>query len=146
MCSGSLRSKIWQASTSGEGNMAKGNGNRNQESDATGVIHSVSREARRFPPQPGFTARALIKDQAAYDKMYRRSIDEPEAFWAEVAAAELSWSKRWTKVLDWQLPWARWFDGGELNVSANCLDRHLATRGDKEALLWEGEPHADGKI
>ena len=126
--------------------MAKGNGNRNQESDATGVIQSVSREARRFPPPPAFKARALIKDQAAYDNMYRRSIDEPEAFFAEMAKAELTWSKPWTKVLDWQLPWARWFDGGEINLSANCLDRHLGTRGDKVALLWEGEPQPGGPM
>src|SRR5215471_7505948 len=118
--------------------MSKENGNHG--GDASGVIKSVSREARRFPPPPAFTARALIKDAADYERKYRRSIEEPEAFWGETAAAELEWSKPWTKVLDWQLPWARWFDGGELNVSANCLDRHLATRGDKVALDWEGEP------
>jgi acetyl-CoA synthetase len=124
--------------------MAKENGN--QGTDATGVIHSVSREARRFPPPPAFTAQALIKDAAEYERQYRRSIDEPEAFWGEMARAELSWSKPFTKVLDWQLPWARWFDGGELNLSANCLDRHLATRGDKVALLWEGEPGDERKL
>jgi acetyl-CoA synthetase len=117
-----------------------------QGTDATGVIHSVSREARRFPPPPAFTKNALLNDAAAYEKAYRRSIEEPEAFWAETAKAELAWMKPWTKVLDWQLPWAKWFDGGELNVSANCLDRHLATRGDKIALVWEGEPQPGGKI
>ena len=113
--------------------------------DATGVIKSVSRESRRFPPPAAFTKRALVNDAAAYERDYRRSIEEPEAFWAETAKKELLWSKPWTKVLDWQLPWAKWFDGGELNVSANCLDRHLATRGDKVALVWEGEPVANGK-
>src|SRR5436309_691255 len=122
--------------------MAKENGNHG--SDASGVIKSVSREGRLFPPPPAFTAGALINDAAAYERLYQRSINEPETFWAEMAGAELAWSKPWTKVLDWQLPWARWFDGGELNVSANCLDRHLATRGDKVALLWEGEPSAAG--
>jgi acetyl-CoA synthetase len=116
-----------------------------QGSDATGVIHSVSREARRFPPPPAFAKHALLNDAAAYEKAYRRSIEEPEAFWGETAKAELDWMKPWTKVLDWQLPWAKWFDGGELNVSANCLDRHLATRGDKVALVWEGEPQPGGK-
>jgi acetyl-CoA synthetase len=113
---------------------------------STGVIQSVSREARRFPPPPAFAKRALINDAAAYEKAYRRSIDDPEGFWAETAEAELLWTKPWTKVLDWQLPWAKWFDGGELNVSANCLDRHLATRGDKVALIWEGEPQQGGAI
>ncbi|HVR60866.1 MAG TPA: acetate--CoA ligase [Polyangia bacterium] len=114
--------------------------------DATGVIQSVSREARRFPPPASFTARALIKDQATYERLYRRSIDEPEAFWSEMAVAELTWTKTWTKVLDWKLPWARWFDGGEINLSANCLDRHLGARGDKVALLWEGEPGDQKKL
>jgi acetyl-CoA synthetase len=122
--------------------MANDNGN---HGDGSGVIHSVSREARRFPPPAAFKARALI-DEAEYERLYKRSIEEPEAFWAEMAGSELVWSKQWSKVLDWKLPWARWFDGGELNVSANCLDRHLAARGDKVALLWEGEPQPDGKI
>jgi acetyl-CoA synthetase len=109
-------------------------------SDNSGVISSVSREdRRRFPPSSAIRARAWL-DEAAYERLYRRSIDEPEAFWAETARAELAWSKPWDRVLDWQPPFARWFDGGELNVSANCLDRHLAARGDKVAILWEGEP------
>jgi len=119
-------------------------GDEHKGTEGTGVIQSVSREARRFPPPASFTARALIRDAAEYERQYRRSIDEPEAFWAEMAKAELLWSKPWTKVLDWQPPFARWFDGGELNVSANCLDRHLAVRGDKVALVWEGEPTSDG--
>src|SRR5450432_805497 len=114
--------------------------NEGKGNDATGVIQSVSREARRFPPPPAFTKRAVVGDAAAYERDYRRSIEEPEAFWAETARRELAWSKPWTKVLDWQPPWAKWFEGGELNVSANCLDRHLAARGDKVALVWEGEP------
>src|SRR3954464_2144782 len=122
--------------------MANDNGN---HGDGSGVIHSVSREARRFPPPAAFKARALI-DEAEYERLYKRSIEEPEAFWAEMAGSELVWSKQWSKVLDWKLPWARWFDGGELNVSANCLDRHLAARGEKVALLWEGEPQPNGAV
>jgi acetyl-CoA synthetase len=118
--------------------MASENGKDGTE--ATGTIRSVSRETRKFPPAAAFTARALVNDAAAYEREYRRSIEQPEAFWGETAARELQWSKPWTNVLDWQSPWARWFDGGELNVSSNCLDRHLATRGDKVALVWEGEP------
>ena len=114
--------------------------------DAKGTIQSVSREARRFPPPADFAARALFGDAAAYEKLYRRSIDDPEGFWAETARAELLWSRPFTKVLSWNLPWARWFDGGELNLSANCLDRHLATRADKVALDWEGEPGDSRKL
>src|SRR6187551_439567 len=108
-------------------------------SEGTGVIQSVSRETRRFPPPADAVARALV-DAATYERLYRRSVEDPEGFWADMAKAELTWSKPWTSVLDWKPPFARWFDGGELNVSVNCLDRHLATRGDKTALLWEGEP------
>ena len=98
--------------------------------------------ARRdlFPPPADFAARALINDAAAYEKLYRRSIDDPEGFWAETARAELTWSRDFKKVLDWKLPYSKWFEDGQINLSANCLDRHLATRGDKVALDWEGEP------
>jgi len=108
-------------------------------SETSGVIQSVSREARRFPPPAAAVSRSLL-DAATYDKLYRRSVEDPEGFWADMARSELQWSKPWTKVLDWKPPFARWFDGGELNVSVNCLDRHLEKRGDKTALLWEGEP------
>src|SRR4029077_8006722 len=111
-----------------------------RSNEGSGVIQSVSREARRFPPPPDFAARARVNDPAAYEQLYRRSIDDPEGFWAETARAELQWSKPFTEVLRWTLPWAQWFADGELNLSENCLDRHLATRGDKVALDWEGEP------
>jgi acetyl-CoA synthetase len=115
-------------------------------SDGSGVIQSVSRESRRFPPPADFAARARISDAAEYERLYQRSIKEPEAFWRDTANAELTWSKPFTKVLDWKSPWARWFDDGEINLSANCLDRHLETRGDKVALLWEGEPGDERKL
>jgi acetyl-CoA synthetase len=89
-------------------------------SDNTGVIQSVSREVRVFPPPAAAAARALV-DAETYEKMYRRSVDDPEGFWADMARAELTWSKPWDRVLDWKPPVARWFDGGELNVSVNCL-------------------------
>jgi acetyl-CoA synthetase len=114
-------------------------------SEEVGVIHSMSREVRRFPPSPAAKSRALI-DEATYERMYKQSVEEPEVFWAEQAQAELTWTKKWDRVLDWQPPFARWFDGGELNVSANCLDRHLTQRGDKTAILWEGEPGEVRKI
>ncbi len=90
--------------------------------------------------RPEFTAKARLRDVAEYQRMYRRSIDDPEGFWGDTARAELTWTKPFKKVLSWDLPWAKWFEDGELNLSANCLDRHLATRGDQTAILWEGEP------
>jgi acetyl-CoA synthetase len=114
--------------------------------DASGVIQSVSRESRLFPPPSDFKARARTTDAAEYEARYRRSIDDPEGFWADAAREELAWTKPFTKVLDWKLPYARWFYDGELNLSANCLDRHLATRGDKVALEWEGEPGDSKKL
>jgi acetyl-CoA synthetase len=120
--------------------------NEQSKTDASGVIKSVSRESRRFPPPADFTRRALLNDAEAYERMYRRSIDDPAGFWAETARAELAWTRPFTQVLSWDLPWARWFEDGELNLSANCLDRHLAARGDKVAIEWEGEPGDSRKI
>jgi len=103
-------------------------------------IDSTLRENRVFPPPAEFSAKAHIKSLAEYEALYKRSIDDPEGFWAE-AAAELHWFKTWDKVLDWNLPWAKWFVGGKLNLSYNCVDRHaLGARRDKTALIWEGEP------
>jgi acetyl-CoA synthetase len=106
----------------------------------TGTIQSVSRENRTFPPPATFVAQARLRDQAEYERMYRRSVDDPDGFWGETARAELTWTKPFTKVLTGEVPWVKWFEDGELNLSANCLDRHLATRGNKPALVWEGEP------
>ena len=116
------------------------------DGNASGTIQSVSREARLFPPSADFAARALINDAAAYEKLYRRSIDDPEGFWAETARAELTWIRDFKKVLDWKLPYSKWFEDGQINLSANCLDRHLATRGDKVAIDWEGEPGDSRKL
>src|SRR5438876_6229370 len=116
------------------------------DGNASGTIRSVSREARLFPPPAAFTAGALINDAAAYEKLYLRSIDDPEGFWAETARAELTWIRDFKKVLDWKLPYSRWFEDGQLNLSANCLDRHLAKHGDKVALEWEGEPGDSRKL
>ncbi|HUD15519.1 MAG TPA: AMP-binding protein, partial [Terracidiphilus sp.] len=103
-------------------------------------IDSTLRENRVFPPPPEFSAKAHIKSLAEYEALYKRSIEDPEGFWAE-AAGELDWFKPWDKVLDWNLPWAKWFVGGKLNLSYNCVDRHaLGARRDKTALIWEGEP------
>ncbi len=98
------------------------------------------REDRVFAPPSEFAARAHVGSLDEYDAMYRQSVEAPETFWA-TAAAELDWITPWTTVLDWQLPVARWFDGGRLNLCANAVDRHaLGARAGKTALLWEGEP------
>ena len=83
--------------------------------------------------------------------MYQRSVDDPEGFWGEYAEQFLTWSKPWDQVMDYSFDTSdlhiKWFVGGKLNVSYNCLDRHLATRGDQTALIWEGDnPEEDKKI
>jgi acetyl-CoA synthetase len=101
---------------------------------------SILHETRVFPPPADFAAKAHVSGMAAYEKLYRRSIEEPDAFWAEIAG-ELDWFTPWTKVLDWQPPRAQWFVGGKLNLCHNCVDRHaLGARAEKTAILWEGEP------
>ncbi|GAA3941566.1 acetate--CoA ligase [Microbacterium soli] len=94
-------------------------------------------EPRRFPPSPEFVAQS-IDDPTMYD----RAAADREAFWGEQARELLTWSKPFTKVLDWSnAPFAKWFDDGELNVAYNCLDRHVeAGNGDRVAIHWEGEP------
>jgi acetyl-CoA synthetase len=103
-------------------------------------FESLLRENRVFPPPPEFAAKAHISSEQQYEAMYRRSVEEPEAFWAE-AAGELEWFSKWTSVLDGEGAHAKWFSGGKLNLCHNCVDRHAAgARKDKVALLWEGEP------
>jgi acetyl-CoA synthetase len=103
-------------------------------------IDSTLREDRVFPPPQDFAAQAHIKSLAAYEALYKRSIEDPETFWAE-AANELHWFKKWDKVLEGEFSRAQWFVGGKLNLSFNCVDRHaLSARRDKTAILWEGEP------
>ena len=94
------------------------------------------REDRTFEPPAAFRKHAHIHDE----KIYADAARDPEAFWASFAN-ELEWSKKWDRVLDWQPPHAKWFVGGKINASVNCLDRHVRTaRRNKAALIWEGEP------
>ena len=105
-----------------------------------GNITSVLQETRTFPPPPAFSAQAHVKSLAEYERIWERARDDPEGFWAEQAEG-LAWMRGWDKVLAWEEPHAQWFVGGRLNVSANCLDRHLeGPRRNKAAILWEGEP------
>ena len=113
-------------------------------SEQASNIESSQQENRLFPPSPAFAAQAHIKSRAEYDRLYRESIDNPEKFWGNIAG-ELHWFKKWDKVLEWKSPYAKWFVGGKTNLSYNCLDRQIdAGKGDKVAILWEGEPASAG--
>src|SRR6266850_3992296 len=103
---------------------------------ARAEFSDLLREDRSFPPPPEFRAKAVVRD----DSIYAEAERDPEAFWARFAG-ELEWSRPWTTVLDWQPPHAKWFVGGTINASVNCLDRHVrGPRRNKAALIWEGEP------
>ena len=118
----------------------RGKGN----SDAN--IQSMLKEERVFKPSKDFSKEAHIGSMAAYKRMYDRSVRQPEAFWNEQAKKELVWFKPWSKVLQWKAPHAKWFVGGQTNVSMNCLDRYLdSDKANQAALIWEGEPAAPGK-
>jgi acetyl-CoA synthetase len=109
------------------------------------VFQTLMREDRVFQPPAEFAAKAWIGSEDEYERMYARSVDDPEGFWGE-AAGELEWFKPWDRVLDGSGPHAQWFVGGKLNLSHNCVDRHArGARKDKVALLWEGEPCVDGQ-
>jgi acetyl-CoA synthetase len=90
---------------------------------------------RAFPPPADFTVQANAADPA----IYARAAQDYEKFWADYAR-ELQWIEPWHTVLEWEPPHAKWFLGGKLNISANCLDRHLAANGNRRAIVWEGEP------
>lgn len=99
-------------------------------------IDVLSQENRKFPPPPSFVKQAWIRDETIYEK----ADEDPEGYWAGWAQ-ELDWFKPWDKVLEWKPPYAKWFVGGKINASFNCLDRHLkGPCRDKTAILWEGEP------
>ncbi len=116
--------------------------------DSQPDINSLLKEKRVFNPPSEFSAHAHIGSREDYDRIYRRSIDDPDGFWAEIAS-DLHWFKPWSKVLEWNEPFARWFVGGEINISYNCLDRHIQTwRKNKAALIWEGRAwrHTDADV
>jgi len=103
-------------------------------------MDSLLRENRVFPPSKEFSAKAHIGSLEQYEAMYKRSIEDPNGFWAE-AASELEWFQPWTEVQSGDISHAKWFVGGKLNLSHNCVDRHAkGARSNKVALLWEGEP------
>ncbi len=108
--------------------------------DARSNIESVLHEDRKFECPDQFRQQAHIKSLEDYERIYRESVEQPEKFWAGIAN-ELHWFKKWNKVLEWNHPWAKWFVGGQINLSYNCLDRHVKTaRKNKAAIIWESEP------
>jgi acetyl-CoA synthetase len=105
------------------------------------TIESHLIETRVFKPSDGFVQHALIPSLEQYKELYHQSIEDPEGFWSKQATELLLWRKKWDTVLKWEAPFAQWFVGGKLNVSENCLDRHLnGPRRNKAAIIWEGEP------
>jgi acetyl-CoA synthetase len=104
------------------------------------TIKSVLNETRIFPPPPEFQAQAQIRSMDEYHRLCAEAEADPEGWWGR-QAERLHWFRKWDKVLEWDLPFAKWFVGGTTNVAYNCLDRHLTTwRRNKAAIIWEGEP------
>jgi acetyl-CoA synthetase len=111
-------------------------GPQNTSGSSTSTIDALLQEHRVFPPPAAFAAQATMADPT----VYQRAADDPDAFWAQ-AAERLDWFHKWDTVLEWNPPWTKWFVGGQLNASYNCVDRHLKTwRKNKAAIIWEGEP------
>ncbi|SDS61351.1 acetyl-CoA synthetase [Opitutus sp. GAS368] len=105
------------------------------------TITSVSRESRIFKPSAEFKNQANLGSYATYRRLYLESVNAPDRFWGKQAKQFLAWRKPFSSVLKWKAPHAKWFTGGQLNVSENCLDRHLQTaRANKAAIIFEGEP------
>ena len=110
--------------------------------DQQETIDVLLREQRRFPPPPEFQSRSRIKGIEEYEQLYRWSVSDPEGFWTKIAEENITWQKKWEKVLayDFSVPFVKWFIGGKLNASFNCLDRHVSTpTKDKVAIIWESD-------
>jgi acetyl-CoA synthetase len=103
-------------------------------------ISSLLQEKRTFPPAAEFSRNAHVKSLAEYERLWNEAKDRPDQFWGRYAE-DLHWFRKWDRVLEWNEPYAKWFVGGQTNLSYNCLDRHLSTwRKNKAAIVWEGEP------
>lgn len=104
------------------------------------TTHQASQDSQLFRPPEEFAARAHVGSLDQYHELHRRSLEDPEGFWREITDS-FEWMKPWTKLMDWEPPFARWFEDGTTNISVNCLDRHVAAgRGNRIAYFWEGEP------
>jgi acetyl-CoA synthetase len=105
------------------------------------AIESVLQEDRQFPPSPEFSKKALISSAEQYEQMWQRAKENPAGFWGELATTELEWFKPFEQAMQGDMPETKWFVGGKINASTQCLDRHLKTwRKNKAAIIWEGEP------
>jgi len=104
-----------------------------------------------YPVPEWARKRAYIKGRGEYEKLWQRSVDDPDGFWSEIASEYVEWFKKWDKVEDYNFDvgagpiYVKYFEGGKLNVSYNCLDKHLKTRGDKIAIQWEGNDPGEDK-
>src|SRR5687767_1320369 len=111
---------------------------------ATKTIESVLREDRLFPPSEAFVKQANVAGESAYQALCAEAEKDLAGFWGRLAREHVLWQRPFTRVLDeTKAPFFRWFDDGELNVSHNCLDRHLKTQPDKVAILFEAD---DGQV
>ena len=111
------------------------------------TIQSILTEERTFPPSKSFAASARIKSMGDYQKLRAAAEQDHTGFWADLARNELDWHTPFKTILDdSKAPHFQWFTDGKLNVSYNCIDRHLEERGDKAAIVWEGEPEGESKI
>ena len=105
------------------------------------AIESVLNETRKFPPSAEFVSQAHISSEQQYQQMWQRAKDDPAGFWGDLASEHLVWSKKYDQVLSGAMPETKWFPGGKLNASVNCVDKHLSSwRRNKAAIVWEGEP------
>jgi acetyl-CoA synthetase len=105
-------------------------------------IEVFTGESKTFAPPGWFSEKAHIQSISQYEEMYKRSVEDPEGFWAEMAEKYITWYKKWDKVLeyDFHKPEIKWFSGGKLNTSYNCIDRHLESeRRNKAAIIWEAD-------
>jgi len=108
------------------------------------TIESIMKEKRLFPPNEKFKSKSHFKNDLEYSAVYEESIKDPEKFWSE-KANDLHWFEKWDKVFEWDKEKVEfsWFKGGKINATYNCLDRHLKTRGNKTALIWQGDKDED---
>lgn len=112
------------------------------------MSNETSFETKVFPVPDDWKKRAYINSMGQYKELWKRSIDDPEGFWGEIAEQYVTWFRKWDKVCEWnweKSPEHKWFINGKLNVSYNCLDRHLKERGDKTAIIFEGNDPSDSK-
>jgi acetyl-CoA synthetase len=111
------------------------------------AIESILTETRVFPPADAFVQQANVSGMEAYQALCQEAATDYEGFWARLARQTIDWQKPFTRTLDeTDAPFYRWFDDGELNISYNCLDRHLATKGDKTALIFEADAGSVTKV